>query len=130
MATTNDKITIQLIVQQGGSSCEWYSASYDSVENAEDAIRGIKAHTYDAIGPFEVPEELVAAFRAVPGSEGAFLSLLDDVLVAATMREFSKVEPASCPECDQWVDPEDTLCHHCGADLCDDSEDDDDGDDD
>jgi hypothetical protein len=130
MATTNDKTTIQLIVQQGGSSCEWYSVSYDGVEDAEHAIRGFKAHTYNAIGPFPVPEKLAEAFRAVPGSECEFLSLLDEVLVAATSRKFSEIEPDSCPACDQWVGPEDTLCHHCGADLCADSEEDDDGDDD
>jgi len=52
--------TKYLIVQQGGSSTEWYSELCATKEAAEDRIREIKEASYDAIGPFEVPESLAA----------------------------------------------------------------------
>lgn len=49
--------TLYLVVQQGGSSFEWYPSWHDTEDDANEAIVGHAKATYSAIGPypFEVP---------------------------------------------------------------------------
>jgi hypothetical protein len=42
------------VLQQGGSTCEWYGSMYESEQEAQEGIAAHKADTYDAVGPFHV----------------------------------------------------------------------------
>lgn len=45
---------IHLVVQQGGSSAEFYANWYDTPEEARDYIDDCYKHTYRCLGPFEI----------------------------------------------------------------------------
>ncbi len=113
--------TIFLVVQMGGTSGEWYSSTYDNVENANDAIKGHKAATYNAIGPYEVPAALYRAFLRTRNAEGEFLSLLDDVCGDVGFKNFNKLEPAVCKVCGEKTAPyglnEAEICNECQSHL-------------
>lgn len=46
--------TIQIVMQQGGSSSEFYASSYNTVKQAERAIESHEKASYNAAGPFEL----------------------------------------------------------------------------
>lgn len=82
-----------LVVQKGGSSGEWYASTYESRADAEQAIKGHKAATYGAIGPYEIPAALAAALAAHPDAEGALAELIDEVAGDVGFEDFSDLEP-------------------------------------
>lgn len=111
------KPATHLIVQRGGSACEWLSEACNSLDEAETSIKAHKAATYNAIGPFEISERLAEALVEVPGAMEDFLVLMDDALRDAVMGDFSSIEPDSCPKCGNAVGPEDMTCDECDAAL-------------
>ena len=72
---------IQVVVQKGGTCAEWYASSYDTCEDAMDAVQGHHDATYNSIGPFEVD--------LGEGSEGSWLKAMDDCLQAALTEDYA-----------------------------------------
>lgn len=68
---------IFVVLQEGGTSTEWYATAYDDVEEADAAIEGHREATYDAIGPFEFTNPKNGKL------EGEILELLQTVAAAA-----------------------------------------------
>lgn len=83
------KKTLFLVVQQGGSTGEWYAATYDYRRDAKDAIRGHRKATYDAIGPFEISAELAKAFLSNSEAESEFGALVNDICRAVATDDFA-----------------------------------------
>jgi hypothetical protein len=81
--------TLYIAVQMGGTRGEWYASTYDKESFARSAIRGHIKATYDAIGPFEIPEALARALQTVEGAEGQFIDLIGDVCADAARENFS-----------------------------------------
>jgi len=74
---------LYVVVQQGGSSFEWYTSFYDTVEEAVAAINSHREASYDAIGPFELAGEFTNAQLA------ALTEVFDDVAGYAVDRNSS-----------------------------------------
>lgn len=114
-----------VVVQQGGSSGEWYASCYDTVAAAKSAIAAIKADTYDATDPFAIPPAMAAAFRGgeaefvdLRGAEAEFLELLNRICRAVSTGEFSEIAAADeplCAECGGEMEADDVVCETCGA---------------
>lgn len=75
-----EKAKLQVVVQLGGSSTEWYASSYSSRKAAVEAIVGHYDASYSAIGPFELPD---------PPRETDMLDLLNEVASAAARRDLA-----------------------------------------
>jgi hypothetical protein len=77
--------TLYLVVQNGGSSYEWYSNVYDSRELAWDHIVDCHIHTYNCVGPFKFPnpynDELL----------GEIMDALNSVFRAVAQEDFAVV---------------------------------------
>jgi hypothetical protein len=64
-----------LVIQQGGTSCEWYASFYDDQDQAVGAIKEHMAACYDAVGPFKLEQpytveqqlELLDLFATIAG---------------------------------------------------------------
>ena len=108
---------IFIVLQQGGSSCEWYVQSHETIYEAEDAIRSIKAHTYDATDPIEVGPTLTELLLRPENNKahGELYELLDSVVDVVAMRQFSELSPDACDDCVGMVDPGDSTCQRCGT---------------
>lgn len=52
---SNETETDYVVIQQGGSSFEYYTTIYVSKEAAFTAIKSHKEASYDAVGPFPIP---------------------------------------------------------------------------
>lgn len=78
-----------LIVQQGGSSLEWYPSTYDTREEAEAAIHEIREATYDAIGPYEI--ELAVTEAKLIG------------LLATVCRDVATIDTELCENYLEWL---------------------------
>lgn len=74
-----------MVVQQGGSSFEWYASTYDYRHEAVDAIKGHRKATYNAIGPFKIPAALAKAILADQGAECDLNEFIGDICAAATL---------------------------------------------
>lgn len=73
---------IFIVVQQGGSSFEWYASSYDNREAADSAILGHKQASYNSIGPYAVSQPL---------DEGNILALIESACRDAATQTYSEV---------------------------------------
>ena len=93
VATETKPNEIYVVAQQGGSSMEWCISLHDTVEDAVEEIREVKAHTYDAAGPYAVPPELFEAFKRFPTAESAFRDYVGMLMGVAAMEDFSSLEP-------------------------------------
>jgi hypothetical protein len=56
--------SIWLVIQEGGSTGEWYPGTYNSRKTALMAIGGHAKASYRSIGPIKVPPSLTAALTA------------------------------------------------------------------
>lgn len=86
---------INLVLQEGGSTGEWYASSHPTTEAAENAIRSMKAASYNAIGPIR-PGESLEKFLSIHGDNSAveeFYTIIEDVAMAVATRNFSTLEP-------------------------------------
>lgn len=81
-----------LVVQQGGSTGEWYASLYNDVEAANEAIIGHKKATYNAIGPYELSPALTKALLTDGQAESDLIELLGDVCGDAATENFSELE--------------------------------------
>jgi len=75
----SNKSSLYLIVQQGGSTGEWYASTYDGRRDAEKAITAIQNASYDAIGPYEISAELATLLRQHSSAETQLIELLNAV---------------------------------------------------
>jgi len=71
-----------IVMQQGGSSGEWYSQCYDSPEEAQEGINDNDRHTYSSIGPYPIPDTMVT---------GDVMELLQEVASDACLEDFAEV---------------------------------------
>lgn len=118
MPETQEAKTVELWAshQQGGSSKEWYLHLYDSQADAEAGIREIKGASYDACGPYKVPEALAAAILNTPGAEAEFVEFVDSLVTDTLDENFSDLEPAESDddEADEAADDEEIgICMAC-----------------
>ncbi len=81
--------TLFLVVQQGGSTGEWYASTYNYREDAVDAIEGHAKATYHSVGPFEIPAELTKAFLHDARAETQFNGLVNEVCRAVATKDFA-----------------------------------------
>jgi len=44
-----------VVVQNGGSSAEWYAIAFDTLEDAQAFIDDCDMHTYNCVGPYAMP---------------------------------------------------------------------------
>lgn len=99
--------TILVVVQEGGTTTELYASSYDKEKHAVDAIRGHNKATYNAYGPYLVPEKLTKALMKVEGAEGEFLELIETIAADAAIHKFAEVEADEDDGDDEEEDDED-----------------------
>jgi hypothetical protein len=71
---------LQLVVQEGGSSIEFYATFYNTTKQAERAIRSHHHATYNAFGPFEVPVTSVTPDGEALVKESDVIQLIEDTL--------------------------------------------------
>ena len=69
------------VIQQGGSTHEFYASTYNTPRQAERAKRGHERASYNAIGPFEF--EVIQADGGVFIAEDHLIELLESVAKAA-----------------------------------------------
>ena len=62
---------IYLVLQQGGSSGEWYATTYDTKKAAKAAVASHRRATYTSAGPFKLPAGLT------PVQEAALLNTFE-----------------------------------------------------
>lgn len=70
-----------VVLQQGGSTSEWYAEGYSSMKDAEQAVKGHEEASYQAVA-LEVPEAL--AKNLTEDAETALIDLLKNAASAAT----------------------------------------------
>jgi len=75
---------IYIVVQQGGASTEWYPSTFDTEEEAQAHIDDCYAHTYNCIGPVEMPGE---------PSEADWIEAIGELMRRATMSRIQFAEP-------------------------------------
>ena len=68
--------TFYLVMQQGGSTSEWYAHGFNTEEETQGYIESCKEASYTTCGPYEVPAPLARALLASPDAESAFVDLL------------------------------------------------------
>lgn len=87
-----------VVLQQGGSSGEFYVHAHATREDAEADILSCKRSTYNATDPIQVPAELCIHLESDHKAATAFYDFLDNLvstLVNATVEgEFSSLEPS------------------------------------
>ena len=83
--------TAWLVVQEGGSSTEFYPCFYDTEEQANGAVDNHAAHTYNAFGPWEVDPVLAALPDEVLCKLG---DLIDQVCTDVSMHTYAEPNTA------------------------------------
>lgn len=68
-----------LVLQQGGGTSEWYATTYNSVKDADKAVRSHEEATYTAAS-FTVPPALAKALASSETAECQFNELLNNVV--------------------------------------------------
>jgi hypothetical protein len=74
---------IFLVIQQGGSSREFYVHAHDTEEDARNHIKSCEEAAYNTAGPIEVPQELTKVLLANEAAERAFYQILEESIRAA-----------------------------------------------
>ena len=67
-----------LVMQQGGSSREFYAHLFDRLAHAKAYRRSCEEGAYNTSEPLRVPEALARVLRKNPDAESAFVGLLGD----------------------------------------------------
>lgn len=76
-----DKILAAVVLQQGGTSTEWYATSYNHIDDAREAVTNHKNASYTAFA-FEVEENLA---KSLPlEAEVSLMRLLEKVASGIT----------------------------------------------
>ena len=70
-----------LVMQQGGSSREFYAHLFDRMRDAERYRVGAEEASYETSEPMKVPEALAKMLRKNPSAEAALVDLLGDAAV-------------------------------------------------
>lgn len=81
--------TLQLVIQQGGSTRELYAETYSSPKAAQERLQSIGKSSYKAFGPFEIPKKLAKAIQSVPGAEQDIIKLIEAVAEKVIVQEFA-----------------------------------------
>ena len=68
-----------LVMQQGGSTFEFYAHLFDHMRDAEHYRKGARHATYETSEPIKIPEALARVLRANPTAETAFVELLSGI---------------------------------------------------
>jgi len=80
--TADKDLEMWIVIQEGGSLSEVYASSYNTEQEACNAIFGHWNASYNTYGPYQVPPALVSALRAA--SPEAEVSLLDLIFMIAS----------------------------------------------
>jgi hypothetical protein len=78
---------IEVVIQEGGSSQEFYAMTYDTEELAQQAIDGHAASSYNAFGPYKVP--------AGTCMEQSLLKVIERAMSDAVAGNYAEVTDAS-----------------------------------
>ena len=73
----NKRRELHLLLQQGGSTTEWYAKLFNTGREAEKHARSCEAASYQTTVPVRLPTALTAALLASPDAEAEFLAALE-----------------------------------------------------
>lgn len=82
--------TLQLVIQQGGSTRELYAETYSSPAHAQKRIKDINGGSYKAFGPFEIPANLAKAIQKTSNAEQDLIKLIEAVSEKVIVQEFAE----------------------------------------
>jgi len=74
---------LHLLLQQGGSTAEWYAKLFNTSHDAEEHARSCEGASYATTAPVRLPKALAAALLAAPGAEGEFLEVVQRAVESA-----------------------------------------------
>ena len=67
---------LHLVLQQGGSTAEWYAKLFNTSRDAKAHVRSCAGASYKTTAPVRLPKALTAALLASPDVEAEFLDIL------------------------------------------------------
>lgn len=70
---------IYLVMQQGGSSREWYAHGHNTLLDARKDVKGCAKAAYNTVAPIRIPAALTKALCKGSDAETQFYTLLEDV---------------------------------------------------
>jgi hypothetical protein len=113
-----------ILMQQGGSSGEWYLHAHESLEEAEEDIKDRALVDYNCTSPMEMPENLAKALRAFPDAAEELYLLIEEIVTDCVMGNFAEVDEGELDDDDEEEEEEEeeddeeddaALCDYCGG---------------
>ena len=77
---------LHLVLQQGGSTTEWYAKLFNTSRDAQAHVRSCAEAAYATTTPVRLPKTLTAALLASPGAEAELLDVLQAAVQEAVER--------------------------------------------